>query len=280
MTDKRPTDQSNHPPPEDIPGEDRFPVSSSASSLLRRLKPQPTPSAPAPEPPAPSASPFTTDRLDEVDLSEIDETITENAAEDPDTALIDIEAKMAALTRDLSEGRINQAQFQAIYTHYAEQKTLVLRLLAQDPNTKAWQRAASEGYTNILRKRHAAHLEGLLLLDNWTGEALRVIGRVDIPGEVVAPLLESLHDPDPDVQPHTKPLSTQIEGGRWLFYYRGVFTTALAVYSAEPSAVQITRMADAHAGFEESNHSLLELGYPDPDRLTYPQQALFQNEQP
>lgn len=276
MMDKRPADDYDQPPPDDTPGENRFPVSSSSSSLLRRLKPE-TPDRPS-QPTPPSASPFTTDRLDEVDLSQIDETITESAARDPESALRSIEGKMAAITRELTEGRINRAQFQSIYTHYAEQKTLVLRLLAHDPTTNAWQRAASEGYTSILRKRHAARLEGLILLGNGTGEALRAMGRVDIPREVVAPLLESLRHPTPDMQPDAAPRSTQIEGGRWLLYYRGVFATTLAVYSAEPSAVQITRMAAAHTRFEEVNHNLLEQGYPDPDMLTYPQQALFQNE--
>lgn len=274
--DQRPDDEGSQTTAHNAPetGDGEFPVSSSAGSLLQRLKldaPEPTPRAPVR-----GTGPFTTVQVDEIDPGELDAAITESAAQDPESALRAIEEKMAEVTRELTEGRVNQAQFQSIYTHYAEQKTLILRLLSRDPETTAWQRAAKEGYTGILRRRHAARLEGLVLLDNWSGEALRVMGRVDVPREVVAPLLESLRKPDEDAPPLDRPLSTQIESGRWLSYYRGTFVTAIAVYSAEPSAVQLGQQAKSHAAFEAQNRELLEMGYADPETLSYPQQALFQ----
>src|SRR5690606_10806351 len=136
-------------------------------------------------------------------------------------------------------------------------------------------RAASEGYTGILRKRHAARLEGLAIYDNWTGGVMRVFGTVDVPERTIAPLLESLRSQDADLPQQSRPLSTQIEGGRWLSYYRGAFVTVLGVYSAEPSTVQLNQQAALHERFEEMNHNLLEMGYADASDLVYPQQALF-----
>lgn len=274
MTDSKPS-YPNQPTDDDTPDrrEPGFRVSSSARSILRRLHPEEVERARRH-----GTNPFTTDPTDphdRIDLSELDEPVAESLGDDPDTALHAIEEKMAQVTQELTEGQINQAQFQALYTHYAEQKTLILRLLSRDPHTDAWQRAASEGYTGILRKRHAARLEGLAIYDNWTGGIIRVFGTVDVPERTIAPLLESLRDRDTDLPEQRRPLSTQIEGGRWLSYYRGTFVTVLGVYSAEPSAVQLIQQANLHEQFEKVNHNLLEIGYADADDLAYPQQALF-----
>lgn len=258
--------------PEETPDDEvGFPVSATSRSLLERYKISPQQQ---------SSQPFTSDPAHTIDDGELDTPVRESIARDPESALQRIEAKMAHVTQELTEGRINQAQFQALYTHYAERKTLILRLLARDPRTDAWQRVASEGYTSILRRRHAARLEGLALLDNWSGQLLRALGEVDIPRNVIRPLLAAIRNPTSAPAEAGRPLSTQIEGGRWLSYYRGTFVTEIAVYSAEPSAVQLIEQAALHDAFEDENRHRLEAGYPDADALSYPQAALFPGEAP
>lgn len=251
-------------------GEPNFPVSQSARSLLRRLEERPVQPRPG------GTGPFTADPTDDVDLDQLETQVGEPPGH-PADALRHIEACMSEITQELTGGQINHAQFQALYSHYAEQKALILRLLDRDPGSDAWQRAAFGGHTGILRKRHAARLEGLALLGNRTGAAVRVIGHVDVPQRVIAPLLDSLQHPQATTSASGQPLSTQIVGGRWLAYVRGRFVSALAVYSAEPSAVQLAALTSAHGEFESMNRAALAAGSPNPDRLAYPQEALFED---
>lgn len=259
-------------PDDEQAGEGDFPVSRSARSLLRRLEDKPVHT-----PRAGGTGPFMADPTDTVDLDGLETQVGE-PPQHPAVALGQIEASMAEITQELTGGQINHAQFQALYSHYAEQKALILRLLDRDPGTDAWQRAAFGGHTGILRKRHAARLEGLALLGNRTGTALRVLGHLDVPGEIIAPLLDSLRRPLLASGARSQPLSTQIEGGRWLAYTRGQFVSAITVYSAEPSGVQLAALVSAHEAFESLNRAALAAASPDPEKLTYPQEALFEED--
>ncbi len=265
--------------PDENDDQESFPVSSQAGSLRRRLSApeddeQPDSPAPPPGEPGEHVNPFTIDDLSALDLQTVEGEAIESTARDAQEALRDIEAKMAAVTRELAEGQVNQAQFQAIYTHYAEKKAVIERLLTRSPGSDAWRRAAAEGHTAFLRKRHSALLIGLAVYDNWTGESIQTLGHFDLPDEVMGSLLNSLGQ---EIDPATldRPQITQIEGGRWLCTVRGAFTTGVAVFSTEPSTVQLVKQGKAHRDFEQANRPALEAGGFDPAHLHYPQEMLF-----
>ena len=261
-----------------------FPVSSRASSLLRRLQQDQEKRAARRSPPAPDrleaeapiehVSPFTVEDVSAVNLETVEAQVTESTARDLGEALRRIEENMARVTREFADGAINQAQFQAIYTHYAEQKAVLQRMLARAPDSEAWRRAAIEGHTEFLRRQHAAKLVGLAVYDNWTSNLIHSSGAFDVPEEVMKSLLDNLSR---EVEPGTRerPQSTQIEGGRWLCYVRGIFTTGVSVYTAEPSTVQLIAQGKVHREFERVNRRPLEMGSFEPEYLVYPQDELF-----
>ena len=61
--------------------------------------------------------------------------------------------------------------------------------------------------------------------------------------------------------------STQIEGGRWVSYVPGEFTTLMALFSTEPASRQLNSMDELHRLFERANRNLLSQQPVDPDQL-------------
>lgn len=289
---------SSSPPEDDRPADDEFPMSAAAGSLLRRFRPLAdgdTPATPPPEPVSPTpgdaasdpaAIPFTVEDLDSVDLAYVDADQATPVADDPAAALIRIEERMARTKRELAAGKINQAQFQAVYTHYAEQKALIRRLISRSQRPDAVQSAvpgavqrvvaAGAGHTGFLRRHHEARLKGLAVFDNQSGMRIKASGAFEVSVAVIAPLLDHLEEVENAPIPGGEARFTQIAGGRWLAYVSGHRTTTMAVFSAEPSARQLARQFTLHYRFESDNEDLLRMGYLDPEALTFPQQALFE----
>ncbi len=267
--------------PDDSVGKDdsQFPVSPAAGSLLRRLhesssqednaSPRPLPK---PRDSAGRATPSTSDSVDTDELVLIEGATSQSLAERAEDALRIISRKMAQATQELAEGQINQAQFQAIYTHYSEQRAVIEQLVSRDPRSDSWQRVAVSGHTDVLREQYGAELEGLRLFDNWTGAPIWTLARWDVSDEALAALLNSLEQHTGESR---EPYCAQVEGGRWLCYVPGLHTTAMAVFSAEPSADQIRQQANLHRAFEQINRHRLETGHMDPRQLTYPQEVLL-----
>lgn len=275
----------------DRPDRGPFPVSSSASSLFRRLQPERTPpdavevgapdsdeaasSTPAEE--LPHVSPFTTNNLAAGNVPIGASANTRPAPATPNEALRRLDEKMERAGHELTNGTITRSQYQAIQSYYAERKALIQRLIERSPDTDAWLRAAiaSEGYGHLLLQQDEATVDGLALFDNWTGNEIRALGFFDMPPQVIGPLLDELGPVDGSSQPPGAPYARQLDDGRWLSTVRGTFTTAVAVFSARPSSVQLGWQSKLHQDFEHDNQPVLEAGYPDPRALTYPQQALF-----
>lgn len=230
--------------------------------------------------PQADVEPFLLDEDDLHGLEALEGVSPQSIAEEPHEALAILEEKMARITRELAEGRINRAQFQAIYTHYSEQSTVIRRLIERDPHSQAWRRVAVEGHTRFLRQQYAAVVEGILIYDQGSGQVMRTLGRFALPADLLIALLEDLrqgHSQEADETPH----STQIEGGRWLSFVSGAYTTTIVLFSAEPSGEQLRRQAALHREFERLNRRWLMGGQTAPERfpsLTYPQEALLGGE--
>ncbi len=261
-----------------------FEVSSSARSLLNRLnKEKSEPEQPAPEPelppeppsePLPSVSPFTIEDISALDLSDLNPERVDQLPENPEKALANLQEKMAQVTEDLATGKINQAQFEALFTRFSEQHAVIMRLMDRNPESDAWQRVAGEGYTDFLLRQHQARVEGILIVDNWSGRSIRTLGSFKLGKDILASLIKSLEQSQklPEAE---KLRYTQIEGGRWLCSVTDVYTTTIAIFSTEPTALQLDRLGEIHREFERLNKHALEMGQVQPEYLQFPHESLF-----
>jgi hypothetical protein len=64
--------------------------------------------------------------------------------------------------------------------------------------------------------------------------------------------------------------SSQIEGGKWLCFVPGKFTTLMALFSITPSARQMVTLEELHRLFERANRNLLDRTMIDPSELVFP----------
>lgn len=245
-------------------------------SLLRRLRRTAPPGEPpiAPPSPPPGPDPFTLSDLTSVDLPDDAPSLTQSTASRPEEAIQHLEQKMAAVTAELAKGTINQAQFQAIYTHYCEQRAIIERLIKRSPATDAWQKVAVEGHTAFLRQRHAAQIGGLALIESRSGKLIRIFGTLELSRELLPALAQR---PD-GIMPYSEAAvrGTQIEGGRWLLVVAGEFTASVVIFSQEPSAEQRRAIIEVHRAFEQNNRGALMTGMILPEAFDYPQAKLFE----
>ena len=72
------------------------------------------------------------------------------------------------------------------------------------------------------------------------------------------------------------PLRRPIDNGRWIAIVPGRYTTAIALFSLEPSMQQFTHIQDLHRDFERANRLTLEHGIRAPEQLVFPHRALFE----
>jgi hypothetical protein len=202
--------------------------------------------------------------------------LTKVAAKQAKVAVDHLEQKMSRTAEEFGQGRINNAQFQAVYMRYAEQRAMIERMRSSDPSSLAWRdKMPARGETAFLRKQYAAHMVGCLIVQNAQAKIIRTFGTFDLQGDLLTPMLSNLQRPLID-SPDKRQRSTQIEGGRWVSIAPGEFTTTIAIFSHEPSAAQRTSLADVHQDFERANYRVLKLGQIQPSRLVYPQRMMFE----
>jgi hypothetical protein len=204
--------------------------------------------------------------------------LTKVAAKQAKVATAHLQQKMATTVEEFASGKINNAQFQAIYLRYAEQRAMIARIHSADPRSTAWRdKMPVRGETAFLRKQYAAHALGCLIVENAQAKIIRTFGTFDLQGDLLTPLLSNLHRAMVDA-PDPRERSTQIDGGRWLSLAPGEFTTTIAIFSHEPSAAQRSQLADLHRDFERANYRVLKIRQFQPSRLVYPQRMLFEEE--
>ncbi|HEX2619606.1 MAG TPA: hypothetical protein VHL11_05645, partial [Phototrophicaceae bacterium] len=79
-----------------------------------------------------------------------DTPLTEPSMGVPET-LDQLRGKLESTANDFASGKINRAQFNAIYSHYNEQRILVEKLHQRNPDADHWRQAALPGHTSFLR---------------------------------------------------------------------------------------------------------------------------------
>lgn len=191
-----------------------------------------------------------------------------------DEAMERLREKMAKVAMEFAEGKINQAQFQAIYNRYQERRIITEQLLARDPTTDAWQQVLTEGHTMFLRSQFEARVMGYTLHDKRTGKIIVAHGDFGLSAEQLAHLIRSFYSATTEVFGGGM-RSTVVEDGRWVVFVPGDYTTGIMVFSLQPSEGQLRLVKDLHQDFEHANEPTLASGNIDPDALVYPQRFLL-----
>jgi hypothetical protein len=196
-------------------------------------------------------------------------------------ALEKLRQRTAETANEFAEGKINRAQFTAMYAYFNEKRVIIERLLARDPDTHAWQPVAKGGQTTFLRQHFEARVLSYTIYDNasLTPESpITSQGNVLPSANILKPVLTAL-----GVMMKTrvsdKPiraLQKQVDNGRWIAIIPGVFTSAIALFSLEPSSQQFTMVTDIHQDFERANRVTLARGIRIPEQLVFPHRALFE----
>jgi len=216
-----------------------------------------------------SKSPFSaggTEQLNKV----TDVKLESESPEDIEEALSRLNQKMKAITIELAEGKINQAQFQAIYSRYREQREIIDRIKERSPKSNAWQNVARAGITTLLRSQHGADVIGLVIIHNKKVRLINTFGDIVLSKAIGAPLLASIQDTQIGVDE-----CTQIHDGRYIQIVSGETSTTIFFYSAEPPRETLEASKKAHADFEKKNLGLLHVGKFKPEQLKYPQKDLM-----
>jgi hypothetical protein len=196
-------------------------------------------------------------------------------------ALEHLRQRTAQIANEFAEGKLNRAQFTAMYASYNERRVIIERLLARDPGTLAWQPVARPGHTSFLRQHFEARALSYAIYSHGSDDPSQPLtsqGPMPLSPQTVKPILTALNVM---LQTHTgdRPLSAlrkPVDGGRWITIVPGKYTTAIALFSLEPSAQQFTRVQDLHRDFERANHVALERDIRLPDQLVFPHRALFE----
>lgn len=262
-------------PQPETPQQRRDPVAP-RSSVLDRLssqteppKPKP-PIAPVPSPnppppvatqprrsptqPLPSRAPFLESPSPKLSPQELPKTPTDQRA-----FLQSLRTKMAQLAEDFAQGKLNRMQFQEIYAHYQQQRQAVEEAIVSAPGSNQWQHNVAVGMTGLLRERHSAKILAYAIYDNTTSLPLASVGHFLIDTGLLVPMLSSFRSAATEMF-GAGLRSTEIEGGRWLCFVPGEFTTLIVLFSVEPARVQLTLVEDLHRDFEVANRFALQGG--------------------
>jgi hypothetical protein len=194
---------------------------------------------------------------------------TEAATENPEAYLARVQAKINKLAEEFATGAINQRQFQELYEHYQKEQQTVKRWLAMAPDTDAWQEATTEGQSVLIRADNLARVVGYAIYESNSGMPLNTIGQFEVDPELVVPMLSSYRAATQEIF-GAGMRSSEIEGGRWLCFVPGEFTTLMALFSKGPSTRQLNSLEELHRLFERANRYFLQDPNLQPGDLVFP----------
>lgn len=192
--------------------------------------------------------------------------------DNPQMALAMLRRKMEEVAMEFSQGKINRAQFNAIYGRFGEQRTIIEKLIQRDPNNPAWKQAAATGHTTFLRQHFEARLAYYVIYQHNKPTALLMGGKQQPNIEQVTSVLTALWNlPN---RPKVGLARKSLGSSQWLVMALGEHAVTLAVYQLEPSVTQTNLVRDLHNDFERANRRALISGTHSLDRFVFPQRAL------
>jgi hypothetical protein len=184
----------------------------------------------------------------------------------PGQGLIDqIRTKMNKIVDEFAQGEISREQFNQIYEHYQSQ--MVMAMQASD--VSVMHGVVDNGKETIaLRNALTAKAKAMTVYYHATGLLLETLGDFDVSVARIAPELNKL---SVSIQSGQKlPPRSEKQGDQWLLYVPGRFSTAVMLFSNEPSARQTNIVENLHRDFEVANEAALKSGHADGTTLVYP----------
>ncbi len=180
----------------------------------------------------------------------------------------ELQAKIRQLVDDFAHGVINRTQFHELYDRYHRQLTRIMELSA-GPAGAALVNGDDRENTIDIKKRLTARVIGVSIYSNRTGLPIETLGDFAIDPALLVPMLSSYRAATREIF-SAGMRSTAMENNQWLCFVPGNFTTLLALFSVEPSQMQMNSVEAMHRDFETANKAALEKDQIDPSTLAYP----------
>jgi hypothetical protein len=192
----------------------------------------------------------------------------------PGNALDVLRKKMQRIASEYSSGKVNRAQFNAIYARYDEQRTIIERLMSRNPDSNAWQQVAQPGHTSFLRTHFEANCLYYMVFHLDAPTPMMMGGKQQPDMSMIEPVLQTIYTMEK--RPETGLARKMVKDGRWLVLALSQHALTLVLYNLEPSMSQINRVRDLHNDFERANRSALERGTRTLEKMVFPQRALVE----
>lgn len=184
----------------------------------------------------------------------------------PGQALLDqIRTKMNKIVDEFAQGEISREQFNQIYEHYQSQMVMAMQMSDTSVPDSSLGNAKE---TIALRNALTAKAKAMTVYYHATGLLLETIGDFDVSVAQIAPELNRL---SATIQSGKKlPPKSDKQGDQWLLYVPGRYSTAVMLFSNEPSGRQTNIVENLHRDFEVANEAALRSGHADGTTLVYP----------
>jgi hypothetical protein len=180
-----------------------------------------------------------------------------------------VQEKINKLAEEFATGAINQSQFQELFDHYRREQQTIKRWISIAPDSDAWKEATTEGKSVLIRASNVARVVGYAIYENDSGMPLNTIGQFEIDRELVVPMLSSYRAATQEIF-GAGMRSSQIDGGQWLCFIPGEFTTLMTLFTTSPASRQLDSLEELHRLFERANRNLLSTTLIIPEDLVFP----------
>lgn len=184
-----------------------------------------------------------------------------------------IRRKMESVATEFSEGKINRAQFNAVYGHYGEQRIIIERLIERNPETTAWRRVASPGRTDFLRNHFEAQAAYFIVFQHRRRDPLAT-GGSQPEGSTQAILKAIKNLWSLETMPENGLARQEIDDSHWLVLANGKLAVTIVIYTPQPAQAQVRIVRDLHMDFERANRLSLQRNLPA-DMMVFPQRSLI-----
>lgn len=195
--------------------------------------------------------------------------------EDGESYLERLRAKMERTAMDFARGFINRGQFEKLYAHYQRERARIERLLEIYPEGEEWRAAVTEGQSVAIRRHYQAKVIAYSIYDNDTSLPFYTFGDFKMESELVVGMLSSFRSASIEIL-GSGLRKTEVEDGKALYFVSGRYTTLVALYSSDPSPIQLRALEDVHRDFETANEESLERGGAQAWQLVFPHRPVLE----
>ena len=191
----------------------------------------------------------------------------------PQERLERLRGKMRQVVNEYVNREISRAQFNAIYAHYNEQRTIIEKIIARDPTNQGWKSASRSGKTSFLREHFEARpVNYVIYLHNQLRPLMGGGTRPDM--QRIIGLLKTLWRLEKMKMGVAR---VELTPPHWIIMAAGHYSVTFVTYHMEPSGRQANHIQDLHHDFERANKIMLQRGRINKAQMVFPQRSLLEN---